>query len=66
MIEMFGLFHKKCAYCGVQLKGSGSIERMGKKFCSDEHADAYWANNKIAAGNAEGNDEEDENNCGCG
>jgi hypothetical protein len=37
-----GLFNKKCAYCGMALESHNTLERMGKIFCSDEHADKYW------------------------
>jgi hypothetical protein len=37
-----GFFTRKCAYCGMKLDNHASLERMGKKFCSDEHAEKYW------------------------
>jgi hypothetical protein len=37
-----GLFKKKCAYCGTLLDDFNTMERMGKKFCSEEHANDYW------------------------
>jgi len=35
------LFAKKCAWCGMKLDGNGTIERMGKQFCSEGHANSY-------------------------
>ncbi len=45
---MASLFGKKCAYCGKRLEGTSYISRMGKNFCSNEHADAYWEYKKNA------------------
>ncbi len=45
---MVGLFGKKCAYCGKRLEGTDYVSRMGKDFCDDEHANAYWEYKKKA------------------
>lgn len=36
-----GLFTKKCAWCGTKLGNPDYVERMGKRFCSEEHAQEY-------------------------
>ncbi len=36
------LFGKKCAWCGMRLEGNGGLERMGKQFCSEGHANSYF------------------------
>ncbi|MEE9116307.1 MAG: hypothetical protein V3U09_05355 [Thermoplasmata archaeon] len=43
------LFKKKCAYCGVVLSAQSPVERMGKKFCSLNHANEYMSHQKQAA-----------------
>ncbi len=35
------LFGKKCAWCGMNVESHGAVERMGKQFCSEEHANSY-------------------------
>lgn len=35
------LFGKKCAWCGVKVGNPASVERMGKWFCSEDHASQY-------------------------
>lgn len=45
-----GLFSKKCAYCGTKLAEGKIVERMGKKFCCEEHANKYWEYKKQAKG----------------
>jgi hypothetical protein len=37
-----GFMTKKCSYCGMELNDHNTMERMGQKFCSDEHANKYW------------------------
>ncbi len=36
-----GLFTKKCAWCGAKLGNPDYVERMGKRFCSEDHAERY-------------------------
>ncbi|MFQ6128519.1 MAG: hypothetical protein ACE5QW_06415 [Thermoplasmata archaeon] len=43
------LFKKKCAYCGMELSGSDLVERMGRKFCSVDHADRYLSSESRSA-----------------
>lgn len=35
------LFARKCAWCGVKLGNPNFVERMGKRFCSEGHANQY-------------------------
>lgn len=35
------LFGRKCAWCGVKLGNPTYVERMGKRFCSEDHAGRY-------------------------
>lgn len=48
------LFGKKCAYCGAKLEEGKILERMGKKFCCEKHADEYWKYKKEAKGKRAG------------
>ncbi len=43
------LFAKKCAWCGMKLENPNYVERMGKRFCSEEHANQYLAQTKPQA-----------------
>ncbi len=36
-----GLFSRKCAWCGAKLPNPTYVERMGKRFCSEDHAQQY-------------------------
>jgi len=55
-----GLFGKKCAYCGKKLEGA-YVTRMGKDFCTEQHADAYWEYKK----QAEEGKSDSGSGCGC-
>lgn len=35
------LFAKKCAWCGMRLDSNNTVERMGRQFCSEGHANSY-------------------------
>ncbi len=52
-----GLFTKKCAWCGAELGNPRYVERMGKRFCSEEHAQSYLDATKARAA-------EDSDGCG--
>ena len=34
-------FAKKCAWCGMKLGNPMYVKRMGKRFCSEDHANQY-------------------------
>ena len=42
---MVGLFESKCPVCGMKIKGN-AVKSKGKKFCSEEHARRYEAEEK--------------------
>lgn len=42
------LFVKKCAWCGTGMKDTQPVQRIGKRFCSGEHAEEYLAHAKAA------------------
>ena len=35
------LFGRKCAWCGEDVGNPSRVERMGKRFCSEDHARDY-------------------------
>jgi len=39
--EDMGLFSRKCAWCGARLPNPSHVERMGKRFYSEDHAQQY-------------------------
>ena len=41
-----GLFHKRCPFCKqeVHIQGDEAVQRFGKWFCSEIHADVYESN----------------------
>jgi YHS domain-containing protein len=43
--NMLGLFESKCPVCGMKTD-ENSVERNGKKFCSEEHASQHEAEEK--------------------
>lgn len=45
-----GLLTKKCAWCGAKLGNPDYVERMGKRFCSEEHAKSYLEQVRSSAG----------------
>gem|GEM_PF-5601002 len=45
-----GLFTRKCAWCGARLANPTYVERMGNRFCSEEHAESYLAQQRAAGG----------------
>ncbi len=49
------LFTRKCAWCGAKLGNPDYVERMGKRFCSEDHANQYLEQTRAqGAGNASG------------
>lgn len=44
-----GLFTKKCSWCGAKLSNPNYVERMGKRFCSEEDAEAYLKQERAAS-----------------
>ena len=38
-----GLFHKRCPLCSAEVReqGAAAVQRVGKWFCSEQHADLY-------------------------
>lgn len=45
------LFAKKCAWCGAKLGNPTYVERMGKRFCSEDHANQYLAQMRAQGAN---------------
>jgi hypothetical protein len=41
-----GLFHKRCPLCSEEVREQGyaAVQRVGKWFCSEQHADLYELN----------------------
>lgn len=48
--ESMSLFTRKCAWCGAKLSNPAPVERMGKPFCSEQHAESYLAQTRAADG----------------
>ncbi len=49
---MLDFFKKKCPICGMKDNGK-FVEKFGKKFCSEEHAEEFEKNFKDKAGKLE-------------
>ena len=44
---MLGLFSRKCAWCGAKLPNPSYVERMGNRFCSEDHAKRYLEQERV-------------------
>ena len=49
-----GLFGRKCAWCGAKVGNPGHVERMGKRFCSEDHAQQYLQQTSARAASSDG------------
>ncbi len=43
-----GLFTKRCPICGMEVDKEKAVEKFGKYFCSEDHAEEYRKKNAEA------------------